>query len=115
LLGEIQNALLDALDDEHRRRGLTRAGIARIIGRNKSFVTRKLNGQGNITIETLADLAFALDRLVKVKLPSRVAAQGSNIAPETITSMSSTDVRKDISKDAPITTRNNANISVLAA
>jgi len=44
LLGEIQHALLDALDEERRERRLTRTEIARVIGKNKSFVTRKLNG-----------------------------------------------------------------------
>lgn len=69
LLGEIQHALLEALDEEYQSRGLTRAEIARAIGRNKSFVTRKLSGQSNMTLESLADLAFALDRPVKVRLP----------------------------------------------
>jgi transcriptional regulator with XRE-family HTH domain len=78
LLGEIQHALLEALEEERRGRGLTRAEIARIIGRDKSFVTRKLNGQSNMTLESLADLAFALDRPVKVRLPSRAVAAGSN-------------------------------------
>jgi transcriptional regulator with XRE-family HTH domain len=78
LLGEIQHSLLEALDEEYRSRGLTRAEIARAIGRNRSFVTRKLNGQSNMTLESLADLAFALDRPVKVSLPSRKAATGSN-------------------------------------
>jgi transcriptional regulator with XRE-family HTH domain len=87
LLGEIQNALLEALDEEHRSRGLTRAEIARLIGKNKSFVTRKLNGDSNMTLESLADLAFALDRPVKVRLPSRRAGVGSNsIEPQPTTS-----------------------------
>lgn len=79
MLGEIQHALLTALEEEHRSRGLTRAEIARIIGRNKSFVTRKLNGESNMTLQSLADLAFALDRPIKVMLPSRKAAIYSNV------------------------------------
>jgi hypothetical protein len=78
MLGEIQHALLVALDEEHGSRGLTRSEIARVIGRNKSFVTRKLNGESNMTLQSLADLAFALDRPVKINLPSRKAAAGSN-------------------------------------
>src|SRR6478672_8954338 len=82
LLGEIQHALLEALDEAHRNRGLTRADIAKLIGRNKSFVTRKLNADSNITLQTLADLAFSLNRPVKVKLSSRAVAAGYNrIAP----------------------------------
>jgi len=78
MLGEIQHALLEALDEEHASRGLTRAEISRIIGRDKAFVTRKLNGESNMTLQSLADLAFALDRPVKIGLPSRRAAAGSN-------------------------------------
>jgi transcriptional regulator with XRE-family HTH domain len=59
---------------------LTRADIAKLIGRDKSFVTRKLNGDSNMTLQTLADLAFALNRPVKVKLSPRTVAVGSNRA-----------------------------------
>ena len=111
LLGEIQNALLEALDEEHHQRGLTRAEIARIIGRNKSFVTRKLNGQSNMTLESLADLAFALDRPIKVRLPSRVADRGSNVVRETTTSTS----QDNINKDFPRTTESNDFINAFAA
>jgi len=78
LIGEIRHALNQALAEENARRGLTRADIARLLGKNKSVITRKLTGTSNMTLETLADLAFALDRPVKVELPSRHAAVGSN-------------------------------------
>jgi transcriptional regulator with XRE-family HTH domain len=77
LLGEIQHALNQALSEEHLKRGLTRAEMARIIGKNKSFITRKLTGVDNMTLETFADLAFALDRPIKILLPERGTA-GSN-------------------------------------
>lgn len=112
LLGEIQHALLDALDEENRARGLTRAEIARAIGRNKSFVTRKLNGQSNMTLESLADLAFALDRPVKVKLPSRVATTGSNrVVPQPITS----EPGKAANPPPPTATTSDDGISAVAA
>lgn len=78
LLGEIQHALLEALEEENQGRHLTRAEIARILGKSKSFVTRKLDGERNMTLQSLADLAFALDRPVKVALPSRKPPVGSN-------------------------------------
>ena len=71
LIGEIRHALNQALVEESARRGLTRAEIARCLGKNKSVITRKLAGTSNMTLETLADLAYALDRPVKVQLPSR--------------------------------------------
>jgi transcriptional regulator with XRE-family HTH domain len=111
LIGEIQHALLEALDEEHRSRGLTRADIARLIGRNKSFVTRKLNGDSNMTLQSLADLAFALDRTVKVQLPTRAAKTGANHIqpPTTMTS----DPRPH--KDESARTTSDDGITVLAA
>lgn len=69
LLGEIARALNKALDEEHAQRGLTQADIARMLGKQKSFVSRKLSGDSNMTLETLADLAYALDRPVRITLP----------------------------------------------
>lgn len=78
LLGEIAHALNQALDEEHARRGLTQADLARTLGKQKSFVSRKLSGDTNMTLETLADLAYALDRPVRVSLPSRQPVAGQN-------------------------------------
>lgn len=78
LVGEIRHALNQALAEEGEKRGLTRAGIARLLGKNKSVITRKFAGTSNMTLETLADLAFALDRPVKVSMPAREVTAGSN-------------------------------------
>jgi transcriptional regulator with XRE-family HTH domain len=83
LIGEIEHALNQALSEEHKSRGLTKAQIASLIEKNKSFVTRKLSGSSNMTLETLADLAWAMNRPVRVSLPSR--APSGNSAPPTET------------------------------
>ncbi|AUN33297.1 helix-turn-helix transcriptional regulator [Niveispirillum cyanobacteriorum] len=80
LLGEIAHALNKALEEEHAQRGLTQADIARVLGKQKSFVSRKLSGDTNMTLETLADLAYALNRPVRVTLPSREPAVGQNFS-----------------------------------
>ena len=81
LIGEIRHALNGALTEENERRGLTRAEIARILGKNKSVITRKFTGTSNMTLETLADLAYALDRPVRVSLPSRHVTTSTNVPP----------------------------------
>lgn len=92
LIGEIRHALNQALAEESVKRGLTCTGIARVLGKHKSAISRKFNGTSNMTLETLADLAFALDRPVKVLLPARGGAAAANSnhppvpAPETKTS-----------------------------
>jgi transcriptional regulator with XRE-family HTH domain len=81
LIGEIRHALNQALAEEHASRGLNRADMARAIGRDKSFVTRKLTGLSNMTLETLSDLAFALGRSVKIELAAKAqTSAGSNQA-----------------------------------
>jgi transcriptional regulator with XRE-family HTH domain len=78
-MGEIRHALNQALSEEFSTRKLTRKHIADILEVDKSFITKKFSGEGNMTLETLADLAFALDRPVKVTLPSRAPAVRSNL------------------------------------
>ncbi|HTE42430.1 MAG TPA: hypothetical protein VK629_16530 [Steroidobacteraceae bacterium] len=78
LIGEIRHALNNALQEEFQRRQLTSTGMADILEKDKSFVSRKLNGTSNMTLETLADLAFALDRVIKIQLVPRTPPAGSN-------------------------------------
>lgn len=47
-------------------KGLTRADLAKRIGKTRGFVTQVLAGTRNMTLRTLADLAFALDARVNV-------------------------------------------------
>lgn len=78
LIGQIRRALNEALGQEFERRGLTKTKVALLLGWSKSFVTRKLAGTSNMTLETLADLAFALDRIVEIRLIPRTSPPGSN-------------------------------------
>jgi transcriptional regulator with XRE-family HTH domain len=77
-VGTINHALNEALEEEHKKRGLTQTAMAEDLQTDKSFVCRKMNGTSNMTLETLADLAYALDRVVEVQLLSRTPAPGSN-------------------------------------
>lgn len=80
MIASIRHELNQALTEEYEKRGLTQAKIAEILGKDKGFISRKLNGAANMTLETLADLAFALDRPVRVSLPDRDAMGGGNRA-----------------------------------
>lgn len=94
LIGEIHHALNQALVEENALRQLTITKMAEILGHDKSFVSKKMSGMSNMTLETLADLAFALNRPVRVALPSRAAKLGSNHVdprPETSSAEKSAD------------------------
>ncbi len=71
LIGEIHHALNQALTEEYSTRKLTKAEMAKILGTDRASITKLLSGTRNMRLETLADLAFALNRPVKVSLPSR--------------------------------------------
>ncbi|MCU7836550.1 MAG: helix-turn-helix transcriptional regulator [gamma proteobacterium symbiont of Taylorina sp.] len=45
---------------------VTKSKLSKLIGRTKSYVTQSLNGTRNMTLRTLADMAYALDATVKV-------------------------------------------------
>jgi hypothetical protein len=78
-LGKIQHAILEALAEEHEERGLTRAEIARILSTNKGSITNKLSGTRNMTIESIADFAFAMGRPdIQISFPARTKGAASN-------------------------------------
>jgi transcriptional regulator with XRE-family HTH domain len=85
LIGKIQHVLNEALGEERKLRKLTRAEVARILGKDKAFVTRKLTGEENMTLETLSDLAFAMDRTIDIKLLPKNWPSQSNYPPSVST------------------------------
>jgi transcriptional regulator with XRE-family HTH domain len=50
---------------------LTKADLAARLGRSKAFITQLLNGSRNMTLRTLADIAYALDQGVAIQLKKR--------------------------------------------
>ena len=73
LVEHLQHELLVAYEEERSRHGLTRSKMAELLGWDKGFLSRKLNIPANMTLETLADLAYALNRPVRIAMPSRDA------------------------------------------
>lgn len=78
LIGEIHHALNQALSEEKAKRKLNKTEIGKILGVGRSAISKKFDGRHNLTLETLADLAYALDRPVKVTLPERIGVAGTN-------------------------------------
>jgi transcriptional regulator with XRE-family HTH domain len=58
-------AVTGALEDEMERSGVTRAELARLLGKTPAFVSQVLNGARNMTIKTIADIALALGLQVR--------------------------------------------------
>ncbi len=73
LVEHLQQELLTAYEEERVRHRLTRKKMADLLGCDKQALARHLNITSNMTLETLADLAYALNRPVRISLPSRDA------------------------------------------
>jgi transcriptional regulator with XRE-family HTH domain len=66
--GEIVCELLEA-------EGIERKELAHRLGKTKGFVTQVLSGERNMTLRTLADLAFALDHRFELRYAPLSAAR----------------------------------------
>lgn len=63
-------AVTEAIAAEMHRQGKTKADLAMHLGKSKAYVTQLLCGSRNMTLRTLADIAFALGRRPEVLFPS---------------------------------------------
>jgi transcriptional regulator with XRE-family HTH domain len=70
---------------------LSKTDLARLVGTSKSHVTQLLSGSRNMTVHTLADLAFALGHKVEIRSLPRprkdrvVSGKALRTAPATAT------------------------------
>lgn len=70
----------EAITQMMERGKVSRAELARRIGRSRGAVTQMLNGGRNLTLTTLAELADALDCRVQVRLQRAAPASRSAAA-----------------------------------
>ncbi|UGY15086.1 helix-turn-helix domain-containing protein [Bradyrhizobium septentrionale] len=68
LAGMIESQLRDAYARRHEAGRLTQSGIARELGVNRSAIHNRLSGTTNMTIETIADMVWALGHDIDVKI-----------------------------------------------
>jgi transcriptional regulator with XRE-family HTH domain len=83
-MGRVRRELLRAVTEE-KRAGLTQQELARRLESGRSNINRQLSGEAEITLRSLADLAWALDREITFELRRPDDAAGQNIAPQTST------------------------------
>ena len=58
---ELALRILNQIEAEMKRQGVSRSELARRAGRKPSYVSRILNDPGNVTLATIVRLANALD------------------------------------------------------
>lgn len=78
LVSWIESQLRDAYAELNEAGAENQSSIAKKLGVGRSAVNRRLTGQHNMTIETLADLVWALQKAITVNIFDPRASQTSN-------------------------------------
>lgn len=60
-IAKVHKQMQDAFVRSYKSTGMTQQKLAEKLGVDRSFVNRKLSGEGNLTLRTIADFAWALD------------------------------------------------------
>jgi transcriptional regulator with XRE-family HTH domain len=58
-----------------QKHDISRAELARLLGKSRAYVTRVLNGQPNMTLKTLTHIAVALGEGIDLFVPTSVREQ----------------------------------------
>ena len=78
LAAEIERQLREAYDKKFRAGLATQSSLAEKLGINRSAVHHRLMGHTNMTIETIADMVWALGQAISVKIYEPEVTHGSN-------------------------------------
>lgn len=83
LVGAIEAGLRDAYAVKHEAGQATQSSIARKLGVSRSTINKRLKGQNNMTLETVADMVWALGQCVRVEIfdPTQAPTNGHRIEP----------------------------------
>jgi len=68
LASQIESQLRDAYAAMREKTGVTQTDLAEKLGVNRSAITHRLMGGRNMTTETIADMVWALDHDIRVKI-----------------------------------------------
>ncbi|MBN9008473.1 MAG: helix-turn-helix domain-containing protein [Rhizobiales bacterium] len=85
LVGRVRDELVRALADKRLKERITQQGLAKKLGVHRSQINRQLSGEANLTLRSLADLAWAMNMDVVFELREPASPAGSNEPPETST------------------------------
>jgi hypothetical protein len=78
LSAQIEAQLREAYDRKFQAGLATQSSIAKKINVDRSAIHRRLMGHTNMTVETIADMVWALDHTIKVDIFDPATVQGSS-------------------------------------
>ena len=79
-ISAVRRTLQKAFTDEAAKSGLTQAELARRLGVHRSIVTRELRGVENLTLRSVAELAFGMGRRAELTLVEPGIKLGTNMS-----------------------------------
>jgi transcriptional regulator with XRE-family HTH domain len=86
-IGRVRGELLRALSERKSEHGLSQEALARKLDTERSLINRQLSGESNLTLRSVADLAWAMDLEIsfELKKPAVNAGQNQPIQNQTMT------------------------------
>ena len=79
LIGDIRQQLAAMIEEERAHSGLPKRALARKLGIRQSVLTKILSGESTLTLRSLAEISWALERRVNVRFQERERPRpGSN-------------------------------------
>lgn len=77
-IGRVRNELLKALSERKKDGKLSQQELAKKLEVHRSLINRQLSGEANLTLRSLADLAWAMDMEISFELKKPVVEAGQN-------------------------------------
>lgn len=77
-IGRVRNELLKALSERKKDGKLSQQELAKKLEVHRSLINRQLSGEANLTLRSLADLAWAMDMEISFELKKAVVEAGQN-------------------------------------
>lgn len=68
LAGRVESELREAFARKHEADGLTQADLATKLDIDRAAVNRRLMGQSNMTLQTVADMCWALGQCIEIDI-----------------------------------------------
>jgi transcriptional regulator with XRE-family HTH domain len=84
-IGRVRSELLRALSAKKAQGRFSQQSLAHKLEVHRSLINRQLSGEANLTLRSLADLAWALGMEISFELREPVVETGKNQATETST------------------------------
>ena len=77
-IGRVRAELLRALLERKTETGLSQQTLARKLDADRAQINRQLSGEANLSLRSLADLAWAMDMEISFELKKPAASAGQN-------------------------------------